>query len=335
MISKQKQTTSRKKGALIFALVVVCAGVIASYVFPWQAFITGAEKWRLGPAVLISEREPVWSPDSRSIAFLCFYSYASDWLDPGLRDMLRYHQTSYAGDVCVYHRIENRLERITFDRSKRGAAWTRDGNLLILDWEDYQPVVGSFSPDGRYEAYERTGPDDYGGPDPDEWYTTVDVIENGKLVLRSPRSLHGYYYGWSPADSILAMWGNERSTGKHSSQMVFTYIPTLETTSINIDPDLYSSFEWQKSDRIVAIGKAGNVEIVSLTCTTTPFSCTVLNRRSFILSHFGDGDHPFGRIFLSPDKNFLVYTDRAMSEQSRIWIVDLETGEETLMLKDR
>ncbi|MEW5939999.1 MAG: hypothetical protein AB1750_10080, partial [Chloroflexota bacterium] len=183
---------------------------------------------------------------------------------------------------------------------------------------------------GVYLAYSQQGGTNVDGA----WNEYLMIKEHEQLVFKSNADLYGYEYDWSPDDLILAWWpGWKYSKGTDGTVINLMQFPTGETDYIPIDPDFYWGGEWLPGGFLLEWGDDGLIAIISLDCTFSPFSCQITQSRTYKFAH--PYDNWENTISLSIDGKYLAYSSFDATYTSRIWILNLETEEETLMLKNR
>ena len=353
---------------LLIASVLLCVFfLVIAIFFPSSS---NTEKWMLGPAIAAGGRNPAWSPDGSQIAFQCEYYHQSDFLDPDVWDDPTWTPPR---EICIYSLNSGNIRRITYGRFKGLPVWSNDGSQLawhninetITIWdtkwhvvvrtipdignpEDYQSVCKNFtltarfqelpspclktmekdlenvswSMDGKNVAYTKSVPNDNDSETPHFLFIQQDdeIIYQSRIPVMEfsspPR--------WSPDGTILSWQPDDENT-----DYAFTFRTTGET--ILVEGDHYPEVYWSPSGTKIALIDLGNIEIQGIRFTTNPFSYEITYKIRYDIYKRTGGRAV--NLSWSPDEKYIVYELMLNPYDHQIWILDIESGEQTLVLK--
>lgn len=181
----------------------------------------------------------------------------------------------------------------------------------------------TWSPDGKYAVFNRVAFLDEVSGDKQQ----LIVMNNKGEVYQSvvPVSNFGYPT-WNSNGTILA-WG---PTLQRESKLSFTYIPTGETIYVSTDNFHFTNIAWSPDESKIVLAGDKQLEILEIKFDFQPFSYTLIKKEKFPIQ--GECNPFFVNLSWSPDEKYLAYEGK-QEGMCRIWILDIENGEQKLMVK--
>lgn len=112
---------------------------------------------------------------------------------------------------------------------------------------------------------------------------------------------------------------------------MLTYISTGETAKIPCGDFYFDTISWSPTGVKLALAGGKQIEILELKFDLHPFLFTILNRKTYFVQDEFDFLGP--TLAWSPDEKYIAYESSGKDYVLRIWILNIESGEQTLMLK--
>lgn len=188
---------------------------------------------------------------------------------------------------------------------------------------DVDPEEITWSPNEEYAAFNRVAFHDevYGNKE------QLVIMNNKGEVYQSEFPVFNFGHPIWNANSTILAWG---PTLQRESKLSFTYIPTGETIYVSTDNFHFTNMAWSPSESKIVLAGNEQLEILEIRFDFQPFSYSLIRKEKFPAQ--GECLHFYVNLSWSPDEKHLAY-EGYQEGVCRIWILDVESGEQKLMVK--
>ncbi len=269
---------------------------------------------------------PIWSPDGKRLT----------WFDHRHNRMVIFDVTS-----------QKTLGKFKTEDPWCDYFWSRDGQRVLSSCGNVRVDVSkievshspliiqsdfmSLSPDEQYFAYTQRVQEN-------RVASTLFVTQNESTVFKSDFLIYYPTFMWSPDSTVLLVLDDAEDI-----KLFFLYIPTGEIASF--EPPEWDTYfwYWSPSGNKIAYKTEDTIEVIEIQFNTNPFSYTVVKEQSFYLGSLLEQSSSDGYLAWSPDEKFIALTSYKFKERfgeayiyeaGKIWILNLESGKQTLLIPE-